>query len=241
MDTATRFHRKKAWHRVACNSRDKKTLYLAAVCWIIGLSVIISNRYLGSSGGSSPNAQQLANTHNRETHDVPSIPHLCWHEERAADKEWIKLPFPAYYINMNRSVERRRVTERLFRPLVADLRRVPAVDAENESALTSVMGNDTRFYRKHVSQVHGAMTPQPNKISSAEFGVILSHLLAIRTAYNDGCEAALIMEDDVSTVLTPFWTSTPWDALREAQTLTTNWTIIQVRRSGEHAFRHRHF
>ena len=36
------------------------------------------------------------------------------------------------------------------------------------------------------------------------------------------------MEDDTSSLLTPFWTYTPADAIRETEATNPHWTVIQV-------------
>jgi hypothetical protein len=138
------------------------------------------------------------------------------------------MPYPAYYINMNGCRERRRMMNKFWRPLFVRLRRIPALDVRNLTAMKTLI-NDTKLYAEHVSRVRPGSTPELDKIFSTEFGVILSHLVAIREAYNSGCQAAVILEDDIATTLTPFWTYTPQDALRDAEAATANWTIIQVR------------
>ena len=72
-------------------------------------------------------------------------------------------------------------------------------------------------------------SPKGGEITETELGVILSHLHTIRTAYNDGCQVALILEDDVSTALMPFWTYTPLQAVLDATAAKPHWTTIQVR------------
>lgn len=139
------------------------------------------------------------------------------------------VPFPAYYINLDSSLQRRRMMDHLWKPLVADLRRLSAIDARNSTVRHTMLPSDTDFYAQYVRPTHAASVVDSGKVSETELGVILSHLHAIRTAYNDGCEVALIMEDDVSTVLTPFWTYTPRNAVLEAQAFNPDWTIIQVR------------
>lgn len=137
------------------------------------------------------------------------------------------IPYPAYYINLDRSVERRRVFENIFNDHVPALRRISAVEAQNHTIRSMYLPDDSTFYAEHVHVSTDSDIPL-GKISETELGCILSHLEAIRTAYNDGCHAALIMEDDASSLLTPFWTYTPADAIREAEATNPDWTVIQV-------------
>lgn len=137
------------------------------------------------------------------------------------------IPYPAYYINLDRSIERKRVFEYTFSDCVPVLRRISAVEAQNHAIRSMYLPDDSTFYAEHVHVSSDSDIPH-GKISENELGCILSHLEAIRTAYNDGCHAALIMEDDTSSLLTPFWTYTPVDAIREAEATNPDWTVIQV-------------
>ena len=137
------------------------------------------------------------------------------------------IPYPAYFINLDRSTDRRRVFEYIFNDHVPALRRISAVEAQNHTFRSMYFPNDSTFYAEHV-HVSSDIDIPLGKISETELGCILSHLEAIRTAYNDGCHAALIMEDDTSSLLTPFWTYTPADAIRETEATNPHWTVIQV-------------
>lgn len=128
---------------------------------------------------------------------------------------------------MDPSIERRKITEYLFTPLVPSLKRIAAVDAQDLAARQQILPDETIL----VSPLDSNMNreSESNRISDPELAVVLSHLHAIRTAYNDGCQAALIMEDDVSTALMPYWTYTPLQAVRDAEITNPAWTVIQVR------------
>lgn len=137
------------------------------------------------------------------------------------------IPYPAYYINLDRSIERKRVFEYIFNDHVPAIRRISAVEAQNHTIRSMYLPDDSTFYAEHVDVSSNSDIPL-GRISETELGCVLSHLEAIRTAYNDECHAALIMEDDASSLLTPLWTYTPADAIREAEATNPDWTVIQV-------------
>lgn len=104
------------------------------------------------------------------------------------------LPFPVFYINMDSSTARRERMEADFGPYSWDLRRVPAVDGGDAVRLVELMGqkNYDRI-RSYVSEDRS-----PNTVNQAELGCVLSHLVAIRRAYLEGHEVAMIAEDDIT-------------------------------------------
>lgn len=104
------------------------------------------------------------------------------------------LPFPVFYINMDSSTARRERMEADFGPYGWDLRRVPAVDGGDAVRVVELMGQDNHDrIRSYVSEDRS-----PNTLNQGELGCVLSHLVAIRTAYLEGHEAAMIAEDDIT-------------------------------------------
>jgi GR25 family glycosyltransferase involved in LPS biosynthesis len=97
-----------------------------------------------------------------------------------------------YYINLDRSPDRDRYMRDEFGRY--DLRpvRIPGVDGRKIIHTSSGVVDGTRF------RVHC-------KISPSELGCTLSHLKAIKKAYTDGHEMALVFEDDVSLELVRHW------------------------------------
>jgi len=74
-----------------------------------------------------------------------------------------------YYINLDRNLKRKEYMENNYQ----NLTRISAID-----------GNSFNFEEK-------------NGLNKYEIGCIQSHLKAIKRAYDDGCNEALIMEDDM--------------------------------------------
>lgn len=96
-----------------------------------------------------------------------------------------------YFINMRRSVERRKTFEDCFKSKYT-LHRVEAYDGKlNLSTYTDVRVPEKDFFRS----------------STAEVATSFSHVRAILTALNDGHTEAIIMEDDASDAYRSAW---PW-------------------------------
>ena len=88
---------------------------------------------------------------------------------------------PVYYINMERSEARRIAMENEFQRYGIDATRVEAVDGSDRESLDSQI-----------------RTPSYHRIRyPREMATTASHLRAINSAYRDGQEMALILEDDV--------------------------------------------
>lgn len=170
--------------------------------------------------------------HLRPPMPTPDHNHNVTLQSNAKTRETIvwSIPYPTYYINLDRNVERKQVFEHIFR--VPIMHRISAIDPRNRTSRRSFLPDQSTFYHHHVTPKHKSAdgASATGRISIGELGCILSHLQAIRTAYNDGCEAALIMEDDASTLLAPFWAYTPLDAIRDTKLANPDWTVIQVRR-----------
>lgn len=105
-----------------------------------------------------------------------------------------KIDYPIYYINLDRSIDRREKIEDQFNKYgVENVTRISAVDGKQLSSMKEgtvpELGSYSNSFR---------MTPR-------ELGCTLSHLKAIKQAYESGLENVLIFEDDVSLDLMPLW------------------------------------
>ena len=105
--------------------------------------------------------------------------HMIWHQQaqQTIDNYFSSPQFhTAYYINLDRCPQRREKMEKNIRPLLNNLIRVTAVDgnALPESLLSNTTG-----------------------LSKYELACTLSHLKAIKQAYDAGLNDVLIMEDDI--------------------------------------------
>lgn len=88
-----------------------------------------------------------------------------------------------YYINLERSVNRRKKMEGIYSRLI----RIPAYDGEQIDSYTDI------------NLIPGY------DMSPSEIGCSLSHLRAIYTAYKNGDKSALIMEDDIYNSFQYLW------------------------------------
>jgi len=106
------------------------------------------------------------------------------------------LPFPVYYINMEQSSARRERMQLDFGD-IWDLRRSPAVDGMDAGAVVELMG------QANYDEILPSLSKDryPGTINGGELGCVLSHLTAIRRAYIDGNDMAMIVEDDITPLL----------------------------------------
>ena len=106
-----------------------------------------------------------------------------------ADKEQFK-GIPIYYINLDRSPIRKERIEKHLAKYGVKSTRISAIDGKNAQC------GEMDGVSYHCEFL---------LMKQAEIACTLSHLKAIRRAYNDGHEYALILEDDVTFELVPFW------------------------------------
>lgn len=127
---------------------------------------------------------------------------------------------PLYYINLNRNPDRRRYMEdqiRLYN--IKNQERIEAIDGQ-KFLDRDLDGGIVRLSKKYVQFFNNY-----SKYSLGELGCTLSHILAIRTAYDNGDDIALILEDDVSLALVPFWKVSLKDVIQSAP---KDWKIINL-------------
>ena len=125
---------------------------------------------------------------------------------------------PIFYISLNRSSAgraRSALVKSTFSSGTRHVERIEGVDG-NASA---------RSFVHYEHQFHHLM----RKNTESEMGCSLSHVVAIRRAEEYclamGIEMAVIMEDDVTGALLPFWTV----SLEEfASQLPDNWAVVQL-------------
>lgn len=107
-----------------------------------------------------------------------------------------------YYINLARSADRRKLMESQFRKLKMKATRVDAVD----SKLAKELIHETSWKCWSTRDV--------------EYACTLSHLKAILNAYLDGCEVAVVFEDDMKILRLP----TP----KLIKSAPQDWEILQL-------------
>lgn len=128
------------------------------------------------------------------------------------------VPVKVYYINMDRSSKRKDQFEEQAVDLGMNFQRVSGVDGKKIKTQYNL-----RF------GVAGGMEYQNDfltNFSFSELGCTLSHIKAIRTAYDNGDQVALICEDDISFEMSKLWPSGLFRKL--IQDMNTATGIIQL-------------
>ena len=133
---------------------------------------------------------------------------------------------PTYYVNLDKSPDRRARMEKLFNTF-SELKRVPGVD-----------GHSKKDVMQTLNMKHCPPDKLPHSFDDVNLGVkkgsatylsrlgcTLSHLRAIMRAYEDKREYALILEDDATPDLVPTW---PGSLNQYIETLPKDWTIVQL-------------
>lgn len=116
---------------------------------------------------------------------------------------------PIYYINLDRSEDRKKRIEKLFHDNhITNYKRIEAIDGK----------------KLNMADYENKFVFTKKNISIYEIACTLSHLKAIRQAYNDNCENALIMEDDCNFDYIKFKNLT----LENLITTNNQWECIQV-------------
>ena len=100
---------------------------------------------------------------------------------------------PIYYINLDRSPDRRTFMEKQFKKLKVDhmVTRIKAVDGNK---LTNA--NSGNIMDPNLGNI--TYTNNYSNHKMGELGCLLSHLISIKTAYNENKSYALILEDDIN-------------------------------------------
>ena len=105
---------------------------------------------------------------------------------------------PIYYINLERSPQRKDFMEKQAKSLNLNLTRIPAIDGK---LIQQKQINN--LYTGSIDAVE--YTNDFSDISFSELSCTMSHIKAIRTAFDNGDKYACICEDDASFSLLPLW------------------------------------
>lgn len=125
-----------------------------------------------------------------------------------------KVDIPVLYINLDGSTKRQKFIEDQFIKYSIKGIRVSGVRGTALKSLRkSSDGEEIQFENNFTS-----LTP-------SEVGCTLAHFKAIRTAYDNGYDVAMIIEDDCCFDLLPFWEMSISDVLKIAP---PDWNIIQM-------------
>ena len=115
-----------------------------------------------------------------------------------------------YWINLDRSTDRRKQMEAIFRDPVfqtTQIERISAVDGRNSNTVYPKLN---------------FMYKQKNDY---EYACMLSHLETIRRFSRTNHEVALIMEDDITLEFKPYWRKTVREIIENAP---SDWEVIQL-------------
>lgn len=132
---------------------------------------------------------------------------------------------PTYYVNLDKSEDRRERVERLFAPF-KHLHRVPGIDGHSKSSVMDVLSSKCPPSMLPNSFDEGNLgVHRGDGTYLSRLGCTLSHVKAILKAHDDERDYALILEDDATPDLVPTWHGTLRDFV---ETLPEDWTIVQL-------------
>jgi len=113
--------------------------------------------------------------------------------------------FPKYYINLDRSDDRRKNIEKEIEEYgLKNIKRVSAFDGKKLKNRRE--GKIDGYEYKNISD---------KNCTKSEIAVTMSHIKAIQEACQDGHEMALIMEDDTEMTLVPHWEKSLHEIIKE--------------------------
>src|SRR3990167_2007855 len=116
---------------------------------------------------------------------------------------------PIYYINLKRSPKRNEFMQQQIRSHnIKQWTRIEGVDGKNDPSV------------QYTNKFSGLKT-----LTNGEIGCTLSHLRAVKQAYDDGVEYALILEDDACFDLVPHWEKSLSEVIANAP---KDWNILQL-------------
>lgn len=143
-----------------------------------------------------------------------------------------KLSFPIYWINLDRSIDRREFMENQFKKYgITNHTRISAVDGskldDNFSSLNTMCLNEKQ--KEEYIKLLKKRNIKP------EIGAVFSHLFASKQAFNNGDEYAIIIEDDIDFKYMHKWNFSLKELVNEANKEIPKWEILQLHISGKDA------
>ena len=123
-----------------------------------------------------------------------------------------------YYINLNKATNRRSDMQTFIQKYnINNIQRIEGVYGKNvkDNTYTFSDGREIRIRNEYPSSDY----------NMAELGCFLSHVVALKTAYENGDEYALILEDDVDMNMVKVWDEGIKDVIQKAP---ENWNSIQL-------------
>ena len=135
------------------------------------------------------------------------------------DTEKIKIPI--LYINLDRSVDRKKFIEKQLKKVSDNYTRVSAIDGKKITNIKKGVVDGVDYANEY------------HKLSTSELACLMSHIKAIKIAYEKGYDKALILEDDAVFYLKPLWE----DSLDKITEMAPkDWEIIKLFSHGGFGF-----
>lgn len=119
-----------------------------------------------------------------------------------------------YWINLDRSVDRRQRMEKMFEDPVFAQKKIIRISAVDGKAHDIDQILNTNFEGM-----------QPEKFTKVEYACTLSHLNTLREFSKSNDEVALVMEDDMTLEFKPYWKKSVKQIMDNAP---SDWEIIQL-------------
>jgi GR25 family glycosyltransferase involved in LPS biosynthesis len=119
-----------------------------------------------------------------------------------------------YWINLDRSKDRRKRMEKMFKNPVFKGKKIIRISAVDGKA-----ANIDQFLNANFVGM------QPEKFTKVEYACLLSHLNTIKQFSESNDQVALIMEDDMTLEYKKYWKKSTKEIMNEAP---NNWEILQL-------------
>jgi len=120
-----------------------------------------------------------------------------------------KSNIPVYFINLDRSIDRKKSVLPELKKYFKNYNRIEAVDGK--TITNSLFTNKTNLFKYDLEEFKN-----DKNISSSVIGCLLSHMKTIDKIQKDKCEYALVIEDDVSLRFINQWGITLDEIVEEA-------------------------
>ena len=119
-----------------------------------------------------------------------------------------------YYINLDRSIDRKEYIEEEFRLYgITNYERVAACDGKNLKSTKEGDFSDIKF-----------KAPNDKVCTKSAISCTVSHIKAVKKSYDNGDEMSIIMEDDIKFTLLPYWDRDLKELIDE---LPDDWEILR--------------
>jgi len=123
-----------------------------------------------------------------------------------------------YYVNLNKATDRRKDIDTFIQQYnIPNIQRIEGVYGKdvNDNTYTFSDGRQIQVKNEYPAAIY----------NDGQLGCFLSHVVALKTAYDNGDEYALILEDDVEMNMVKLWDEGIKEVIHNAP---DNWNIIQL-------------